>query len=72
MTALLRKAFDEVGKLSPPEQDLLASQLLAEIDPEDEFDRHIDRTAHRLADLARDALAEHRAGHTQDLNPDRM
>ena len=72
MTTLLRKAFDEIGKLTPPEQDLWASRLLAELDPEDEFDRHIERTAPRLASLAREALAEHRAGDTLDLNPDRL
>jgi hypothetical protein len=72
MTKLLEKAFAEAGRLSPAEQDLLASRLLAELADEDEFDRAISTSADKLASLAKEALAEHRAGQTQELDPDRL
>src|SRR5713101_7040360 len=72
MTSLLQQAFAEAAKLSPEEQDLLASRLLAEIAAEDEFDRDIAGSAHKLASLAREALAERRAGETEELDPERL
>jgi len=72
MTQLLERAFSEAGKLTPAEQDLLASRVLAELGEEDEFDRVIAASADKLASLANAALAEHRAGQTQELNPDRL
>ena len=72
MTQLLERAFTEAGKLTPAEQDLLASRVLAELNDEDEFDRAIAVSADKLAILANEALAEHRAGLTQELDPDRL
>ena len=72
MTKLLERAFAEAGKLSSDEQDLLASRLLAELSDEDEFDRAIAASGDKLASLAKEALAEHRAGQTQELDPDRL
>lgn len=72
MTNLLQQAFAEAAKLSDAEQDLLASWLLAELAGEDDFDRKIAGTADKLTGLARAALAEHRAGQTEELDPDRL
>jgi hypothetical protein len=72
MTKLLEQAFAEAAKLSAAEQELLASRLLAELAAEDEFDRTIARTSDKLARLAEEALAEHRAGLTEELDPDRL
>jgi hypothetical protein len=72
MTTLLERAFAEADKLSPAEQDVLASRLLAELGEEDEFDRAIAASADKLAILARQALVEHRAGLTQELDPDNL
>ena len=72
MTQLLERAFAEAGKLSSAEQDLLAFRVLAELTDEDEFDRAIASSADKLASLANEALAEHRAGQTQELDPDRL
>jgi len=72
MTTLLQQAFAEAAKLSPAEQDALASRLLAELAAEDDFDRAIARSAGKLANLAREALAEHAAGKTEELNPERL
>jgi hypothetical protein len=70
MTTLLQQAFAEATKLSPAEQDLLAARLLAELTAEDDFDRTIARSSDKLAGLAAEALAEHRAGLTQELDPE--
>lgn len=72
MSVLLERAFSEVSKLSEAEQDLLASRLLAELAAEDAFDRAITGSADKLARLATEALAEYRAGLTEELDPDRL
>jgi hypothetical protein len=72
MTTLLQQAFDEAAKLSAAEQDLLASRVLAELAAEDDFDRVIARSSEKLARLAAEALAEHRAGRTEELDPERL
>jgi len=72
MTTLLQQAFAAAEKLPTAEQDLLASRLLAELAAEDAFDREIARSSGKLAGLAREALAEHRAGLTQELDPERL
>ncbi|WP_169978475.1 hypothetical protein [Tautonia rosea] len=72
MTTLLEKAFAEAAKLPEAEQEVLASRLLAELAAEDDFDRTIAGSAHRLVGLANEALAEHRAGLTEELDPERL
>ncbi len=72
MTALLQRAFTEAAKLSESEQEVLASRLLAELAAEDDFDRAIARSSDKLAALARGAIAEHRAGQTETLDPERL
>lgn len=72
MTALLRQAFDEASKRSREEQDLLASRLLAELAAENAFDQAIASSSDKLAKLARQAIAEHRGGQTEELDPDRL
>ncbi len=72
MTTLLEQAFAEAAKLPAPEQELLASRLLAELAAEDNFDRALARSGDKLARLATEALAEHRAGLTQELDSERL
>ena len=72
MTTLLERAFAEASKLPTAEQDLLASRLLAELAAEDDFDRKIAGSTDKLALLAAEALAEHRAGLTEELDPDQL
>ena len=72
MTTLLERAFAEAGKLAPAEQDLLALRVLAELADEDEFDRAIATSADKLAAMAKQALAEHRAGQTKELDLDKL
>lgn len=72
MSKLLEMAFAEAAKLPEAEQDLLASRLLAELTEEDAFDRAILGSADMLSELAAEALAEHRAGLTEELDPDKL
>jgi hypothetical protein len=72
MTDSLQQAFAEAAKLPAAEQELLAARLLAEVSSEDDFGRHIASTANKLSGLAREALAEYRAGLTEELDPDRL
>ena len=72
MTKLLQQAFDEAAKLPVAEQELLASRLLAEMAAGDQFDQTIAGTSDQLAKLSEKAIAEHRAGLTEELNPDRL
>jgi hypothetical protein len=70
MTASLQHAFAEAAKVPEAEQEVLASRLLAELAAEDDFDRAIANSTDKLAALAREALAEHRASKTKALDPD--
>jgi hypothetical protein len=72
VTTLLHKAFAIASALPPAQQDVLASRLLAELEKEDDFDRAVAASGDKLARLAREALAEHRAGLTEELDPDRL
>ena len=72
MTKLLEKAFAEAAKRPEAEQELLASRLLAELAAEDDFDRAIAGSVDQLSQLAAEAVAEHRAGQTEPLDPDRL
>jgi hypothetical protein len=72
MTTLLEKAFAEAAKKSPEEQDVLAARLLAELAAADAFDRAIAESADKLARLAQEAVAEHRAGKTEVLDPEQL
>ena len=72
MTKLLEQAFAEAQKLPDVEQELLASWLLAELAEDTDFDRTIAGSSDKLARLAAEALAEHRAGLTEELDPERL
>lgn len=72
MTKLLEQAFAEAAKRPEAEQELLASRLLAELSAEDDFDRAIAGSVEDLARFAAEALAEHRAGLTEKLDPDHL
>lgn len=72
MTTLLQQAFAEAAKLPDDEQELLASRLLAELAVEDDFDRAIAKSSHKLANLARAAIEENRQGLTEPLRTDEL
>jgi hypothetical protein len=72
MTKLLEKAFAEAAKLPVEEQDALATAVLSEIESERHWDRLFTESGDVLSDVAAEALAEHRAGRTKPLDPDRL
>ena len=72
MTTLLQQAFEAAAKLPAEEQDLLAARLLAEFAAEGDFDRAIAASGAKLSSLAAQALAGHRAGQTQPLDPEHL
>jgi hypothetical protein len=72
MTALLQQAFTEASKRSREEQDVLAARLLAELAAENAFDQAIAASTNKLAQAARLAIDEHRAGQTEELDPERL
>jgi len=72
MTKLLEKAFAEASKLPEADQDSLAERLLSEIQSDRQWDEAFAKSGDLLARLAEEALNEHRAGLTQDLDPDRL
>ena len=65
MTQLLEKALSEVAKLPPSEQDILAAILLEELASEQRWGELFAKSQDKLAELADEALAEHRAGKTK-------
>lgn len=67
MTQLLEKALSEVAKLPPSEQDALAAILLEELASEQKWSELFAKSQDKLAELAEEALAEHRAGKTKPL-----
>jgi hypothetical protein len=72
MTALLQQAFAEAGKLTAQEQDEFAQFLLAEMTAERRWEEQFARSHDVLDKLAAEALAEHEAGLTQELDPERL
>ena len=72
MTSALKKAFDLASRLSEPEQDALAAAVLDELAAEARWERRLRDTSSALEQLADEALAEHRRGETQPLDPEKL
>ena len=67
MTQLLEKAISKAHTLSIPEQDILASIILDEIDSEKNWVATFAKSQDLLSTMAADAMAEHAAGKTRSL-----
>ncbi len=72
MTELLQKAFDRAATLPPEEQDAIATRLIDEIESECKWDDLFSRSQDLLEKMANEALAEHRRGLTEPLDPDNL
>ena len=72
MTQLLEKALTEVYKLSPEKQDAIAAIILEELKDEQRWDKAFAESQEMLSKLAAEALAKHRSGQTQELDPDQL
>ena len=58
----LEFAFAEAAKLPQAEQDALAEMILRELEAENSWMQIVEASADNLADLADEALREHRSG----------
>jgi len=72
MTKLLQKAFDEASKLPDVEQDALGRLLLGELASERRWEELFAESHDLLAELADQALADHQAGQTERLKPEKL
>jgi hypothetical protein len=72
MTQLLEQAFQKVARLPDAQQDEIAAWLLAELEAEARWDELFAESQDLLAQLADEALAEHRAGQTKPLDPEQL
>ena len=69
MTESLEEVFAKASRLPPEEQDSLAAWLLEELESEDRWNGLFARSQDALEKLAEEALAEHRGGETEKLDP---
>jgi hypothetical protein len=67
MTSLLKKAFDAASSLPADRQDAIAKLVLAEIEDERRWDEAFAGSQEKLADMASEAVAEHKAGKTRPM-----
>ena len=72
MTKALEEVFKEASKLSEAEQDDLAEAIRAEIEAEKGWDKSFAGSLDVLERLADEAIADHRAGRTTPVDPDKM
>jgi hypothetical protein len=72
MTVLFKQAIEKASQLPAAEQDSLAQLLLTEMESERKWDEMFARSPEALERLANEALAEHEAGLTQELDPERL
>ena len=72
MTQLLERAYAEVAQLPEPDQDVIAALILEELEDERKWQKSFAQSPDALAHLAAEALAEHRAGRTQALDPETL
>ena len=67
MTDLLEKAIQQISKLPAEEQDAVAALLLEEMASEERWAALFARSEDVLEGLAKEAVAEHRAGLSKPL-----
>ncbi len=69
MVSALEQAFAEASKLPSEDQDSLGRWLLEEVLSERVWEKAFAESQDALAQLAKEALAEHRRGETLELDP---
>ncbi|MCL1468314.1 hypothetical protein [Argonema galeatum] len=72
MTELLERAVAKLKTLPADEQDAIAAMILEELEDEIKWDSAFARSQNALAKLAAEAMAEHRASQTQELDPETL
>ncbi len=72
MTELLEQAIARLKTLPTDKQDAIATLILEELEDDQRWDESFARSPNLLAKLAAEAMAEYRAGKTQELDPDSL
>ncbi len=72
MTRLLEQAVAKAKGLSEAEQDTIGRLMLDEIESERRWDELFAKSPEKLSKLADQAWAEHEAGQSQELDPDKL
>ena len=72
MTKILEEAFNQASKLPEAEQDALGRILLEELASERRWEDLFAGSQDLLEELADQALAEHDAGRTEKLDPEKL
>jgi hypothetical protein len=72
MTERLEQAIAQLKTLSTDQQDAIAALIVAELEEEQRWDDSFARSPNLLAKLAAEAMAEHRSGKTQELDPETL
>ena len=68
MTQLLERVFGKLSRLPESQQDALARRLLDELAAEKKWDSLFAESEELLANLADEALEEHKSGKTKPLD----
>ncbi|MBG1258470.1 hypothetical protein [Nostoc commune] len=72
MTQLLEQAIAKLKNSPANEQDAIAVMILEELEDERSWNQAFARSPDALAFLAAEAMAEYRAGKTQEFDPDTL
>ena len=72
MTRLLEQAITKARELPEAEQDAIGQLVLDEIQSERHWDELFAKTPEKLRKLADEAWAEHEAGKTEPLDPEKL
>lgn len=72
MTRTLTAAIAKLETLTPDEQDRVATWLLDELKDEEHWAQQFAASQDVLAGLAAEALADHAAGRTTELDPEKL
>ena len=72
MTELLERAIARLKTLPTKEQDAIATLIMEELEDDQQWDESFARSPDLLAKLAAEAMVEHRAGKTQELDPETL
>ena len=72
MIELMEKAFEKVSKLPDDIQNIIAKDLLKEIEWETKWDKTLEDTQNYIDELATNALNEFKKGDTENIGIDQL
>ena len=72
MNPKVKEAIDALCRLPEHEQEQIAELLLLEIETAAKWDDSFEKSKPQLERMAKEALAEYRAGESEPLDPDKI